>query len=1040
MSLPRLSLSHRHAVFALLIGVILLGVQARVSLPVQLFPDTDPPVVTVITPYPGVSSRDVANSLSKLLEEEFSGLQGARRVTSTSQTGLSVVKVEFAYTRPVNEGAVDVQNAINRIRGRLPDQIGEPQVMEFSSSDKPVITVALGSETLSLPQVRRLADNALRDRLQRIEGVAAVDVFGGHRRELAVTVHRNRLQHYQLSMDDVARVINGWNLSESGGRIVRGTRETVVRFDQPLLAPAQVEKLVVTERDGRYVYLGDLADVHIELERPESAYRYNGQQAIALQVIKRDDANTVSVVKKVRRELISLQQTFPDLVFTVADDDAEFTELVIANMNSSVLTAIALVILVVMAFLGDLRQSAVIAVSIPVAFMLTFSMMQLAGIELNMVTMSAIILAIGLLVDDGIVVLENVHRHRVQGHKSPLDAAISGTEEIFLADLAGTLTTMAVLVPLVFLGGFVGRLFSPLAWTLVFALGSSFLVSVTLIPLLSALWLSESQPPRSLSRLLRPLEKSLNWLRHLYLRLLQLALRHPLRTLATALILLLLSARLMMVIGSEMLPRFDAGNFQVMLDTPPGTRLETTLATVAEVERLLLEEKAVIRVSTQIGYETGARYLGSRGAMAANQAELTVNLTARTTRDDDIWTIMSRVENRLQKLPGVSLAILKEKGGTAVSTTRAPIDIRLSGPDLQRLQLLGEQVMAILRDEPGVRAPYFNWRIDYPELNLTLDPLRTQALGVDGKAVARAAFEATDGRVIGPWRQAHERDLDITLRYTDIDRHHLEDLGNVLVQGPRGAAPLRELAELQLATGPRIVTRENNQSTLDLLAYHQGKPLSDVIEALQPKLERIPLPAGYELTIGGEQRDFVDARERMLKALIGGLLAVYLILVIQFRSFKHPLTIMMAVPLQFTGVALALLFAGKYLSMPALLGIILLVGTVVNNSIVLIDYILLQRRQGESLETAIRQAVHVRFRPIMMTALSDVAGMLPLAMELAVGAERFSPIATAVIGGILAATLLTLVIVPVIFLLLDRNREEERESELPSTPEHARLV
>lgn len=1036
MSLPRFSLSHRHAVFALLIGIIYLGIQARLSLPVQLFPDTDPPVVTVITPYPGVSSRDVAKSLSKLLEEEFSGLDGARRVTSTSQTGLSVVKVEFGYSRPVNEGAVDVQNAINRIRGQLPDQITEPQVMQFSSSDKPVITVALGSESLPLPEVRRLADNALRDRLQRIEGVAAVDVFGGHRRELAVTVHRNRLQHYNLSMDDVARVLNGWNLSDSGGRVVRGEQETVVRFDQPLLAPAQVKNLVVSERNGRYVYLGDLAEVDIELERPDSAYRYNGQQAIALQVIKRDDANTVSVVKKVRQELSSLQQTFPDLAFTVADDDAEFTELVIENMNGSVLTAIALVILVVLAFLGDLRQSAVIAVSIPVSFMLTFTMMQAAGIELNMVTMSAIILAIGLLVDDGIVVLENVHRHRALGRKSPLDAAISGTEEIFLADLAGTLTTMAVLVPLMFLGGFVGRLFSPLAWTLVFALGSSFIVSVTLIPLLSALWLSENETPGSLSLLLRPFEKSLNWLLNIYLHLLELALKHPMRTLAMALVLLLVSARLMAVIGSEMLPKFDAGNFQVMLDTPPGTRMETTLATVAEVERLLLEEDGVIRISTQIGYETGARYLGSRGAMATNQAELTVNLLPRTTRDDDIWTIMSRVESRLQKLPGVTLAILKEKGGTAISTTRAPIDIRLSGPHLQRLQKLGEEVMAILRDEPGVRAPYFNWRIDNPELNLTLDPLRTQALGVDGKTVARTAFEATDGRMVGPWRQAHERDLNVTLRYTDIDRHHLEDLGNVLVHGPRGSAPLRELADLQLATGPRIVTRENNQPTLDLLAYHQGQPLSDVIEALRPRLERIPLPAGYELTIGGEQRDFADARQRMLKALVGGLLAVYLILIIQFRSFKHPLTIMMAVPLQFTGVALALLFTGKYLSMPALLGIILLVGTVVNNSIVLIDYILLQRRQGESLEAAIRQAVRVRFRPIMMTALSDVAGMLPLAMELAVGTERFSPIATAVIGGILAATLLTLVIVPTIFLVLDQNKDNEREPESPSRLEY----
>jgi len=1021
VSWPRFSLRYRYTVFAALIAVAVFGVVSRLSLPIQLFPDSDPPVVTVITTYPGVAAVDVAKNLSKLMEEEFGGIDGIRKVSSTSQIGLSIVKAEFHYSRDVEEAALDVQNAIARIRNRLPQGIGEPQVLQFSSSDKPIMTLALSGEGMTLQAVRELADNAVRDRLQLVEGVAAVDVFGGHKRQLEISVQRDKLRAYGMDMATLRGVLQGWNLSEPGGRIERGEQEAVIRFERPLRDAGDAASLVVYRQGDRIVRLGDVAHVEVTAGEARSAYHFNGEAAIAVQLLKRDDANTVEVAARVRTELERIRTDFSQLDIAIADDDSVFTELVIDNMTSTIFTAIILTIIVVLLFLTHLRQALIIAISIPAAFLMTFSLMSLAGIELHMVTMSAIILSIGLLVDDGIVVLENVHRHLLKGDP-PVQAAIRGTEEIFLADLAGTLTTIAVLVPLMFLGGFVGKLFGPLAWTLAFALGSSFVISVTLIPLLTALWLHpEDEGKGRFAHWVQPFGNFIDGLRDGYLALLAWSLRHPWKTLLSAFLLLLISARLMTMLGSEMLPKFDSGNFQIMLDTVPGTPLEKTIEAVREAERLLLAETDVVAVSSQVGYEPGGHYLGSRGAMDVNQAEFVINLTPRNRREETLWSIMDRVREGLQQIPGVALAVVKEKGGTARASTTAPLDVRFSGPDPAELDRLGSQLIEQLRTVPGVTNLYKNWGLDTPEIHVAIDRERAAELGFSGKQIARAVYEATEGEVIAPYRQSRDRDLDIFLRYQEGDRENLGDLNDLHLQSADGRqVPLRELARLETRFGPRLVTREDLQQTLDVLGYHYGRPLSDTIADIGMVVERMALPDGYQVSIGGEQTDFEEARFRILRALALGILAVYLVLVAQFRSFKHPLTILMAVPFQFIGVALALLLAGKYLSMPALLGIILLVGTVVNNSIVLIDYILAQRREGVGLEKAIIEAVTVRYRPIMMTALSDVAGMLPLALELAVGAERFSPIATVVIGGILAATLLTLIVIPVLFMLFER--------------------
>lgn len=1011
-ALPRWVLAHRHAVLAALAAVLILGLDARFQLPVQLFPDTDPPMVTVITPFPGMAAEDVAEQISKLMEEEFAGIDGVRALRSTSREGLAVVEVEFHYHFSSAVGAVEVQNAINRIRRNLPAAMGDPQIQEFSSAQRPIITLALSSDELTLAQVREVAENRVRDRLNLVEGVAAVDVLGANRLQLEVRLQRDRLASHGVTPEQVMAALRDWNLSEAGGRGQRGRLETVVRFDAPLRDAADAADLVLQRRGDHLLRLADVAEVHLVPGEPRSAYRHDGRPAIAVQVLKRSEANTVEVADRIFALLEELGREEPAITFAVAEDDSAFTRVVISSMTLTILSAIGLTMLVVLLFLGNLRQALIVATTIPVAFLATFGLMRLGGLQLDMVTMSAIILAIGLLVDDSIVILENIHRRLEEG-QSPETAASNGTGEIMAAKIGGTVTTLAVLVPLTFLGGFVGELFRPLALTLAFALSSSLVVALTLVPLLAAALLGRGP---AASRRAGRFDRLSGGLRDIYLGLLTGGLRRPAVTFGLTIVLLLASLALIRIGGSEMMPRFDSGSFRVLLDMVPGTPLPVTLATVAEVEKVLLAEAAVTGVSTRIGYEPGARYLGGRGAMDPHQAEISVDLTPRNRRDESQWSIMERLRREVQTLPGVTLGVFQEQGGTARPTTSAPVVVEISGPDPARLAALAEGTLALLHGVPGIRDPYKNWDLDRPETRVVIDRERAAELGLNGREIAATVRRALDGETVTAYRQRDRRDLEVVIRYEPRDRHQREGLEEVLLLGSSGqGVRLAEVAAFTTAYGPRLVSRQNFRRTLEVRAWVSGeRPLSHVVDEIQRALPALAPPPGYNLAITGEQQDLAEARGRLLRALAVSALAVYLLLLVQFRSLAQPLVIMTAIPLQFIGVAAALAVAGKYLSMPALLGIVLLVGIVVNNSIILVDFVLAGRRQGLPLEEAIIAAVATRFRPVMMTALSTVAGMLPLALELAVGSERFSPIATVISGGILASTLLTLVVIPVL--------------------------
>ncbi|MCF8011330.1 MAG: efflux RND transporter permease subunit [Clostridiales bacterium] len=1019
MKRPDLFLRHRYTVFALVLVIITGGIYAQQNLEVSLFPNTSPPTVNVLTSYPGAAAEDVARDVAEPMEEEFATLEDVSSVKSTVQNGLSVIGVEFEYGTDLDIAAVNVQNAISMEGRELPPGLPDSRVLKFSTSDRPVITYGLTGNKVDLTGVRSLAEDEIKDRLQLVEGVAVVDVFGGHQRQVNVQLDRERLKAMHIAPAQVAKSLKQKNSSGSAGSIDYGDKKYTIRFTGEYASVEEIQKTVIAARKGSIVRVDDVAKVVDAVKDTNSAYRLNGKKAIALYVLKKDDANTVKVVNAVQEEVDALEKDYPYLGFNAADNESTFTRQVVSGMTGSIGYALVLTVLVILLFIVSLNESLVVALSMPLTFLSTLGLMNVFGKELNMITMSALILSVGIVVDNSIVVVENISRHRSELGKDFYRSAVDGTAEIMLPLFAGAITTVVVLVPMLFQKGFVGKTFGPLSSTLIMAILSSLLISVVIIPLLVVLlhgrtWVAGEKMAGFIAI---PFFRGINLFKSFYLAILNKAIKRRTVTIILAVLILFAGARLIAGLGMEVLPSMDAGTSFISFQTRPGTNLQETTAVAGRIESILDKEKEVINYNTRLGYEKGSSYLGESGVMDTNQGYITVNFTSRKEREKSIWDIQEQLRGEIAKIPGIDTFVVKEQGNTAVATTAAPVDIRISGKDPKVLNHLAGQVMKKLEKVPGGVNLRKSWSLQNPEIQVDVDEERAAQLGLSPEDVKQQVFSVIEG---SPASELVGEEVDINVRYREKQRKNLEDLKQLRLSSPLGIQfPLKQVAIMKIAPGPDLVTRENMQRTIDVLGDTYSRPFSHIMGDIEKKVQKVQLPEGYSIEIAGEQADLASARSDLLSALGAAVILVYLVLMLQFKSFVHPVTIMLAIPLVLAGVALALLAAGKSVSMPVLLGLILLAGTVVNNSILLIDYIIKERNAGCRRKDAVFNAVSVRYRPIMMTALSDVAGMLPLALELALGSERFSPLATAIIGGILASTLLTMVVVPVVYTVFD---------------------
>ena len=1016
MSLSELSIKNRFTVYAIFIAAVVFGMIAYVVLPVQLFPDTSPPLVNILIPYPGASAEDVADLVSDPIEEEAASLEGVAAVSSTSQNGLSLVEVEFRYGISTDLAAVDVQNAISRIRAALPREIGEPQILKFSTSNKPVLTMGLRGSDLS--DVRRLAEDIIAPEIQRVTGVALVDVFGGFSPEVSISVDKDRLEARRLPLSAVSDAIRNFNVSEPSGQIKGAGKHYSFRIDTRSGSLQEIASIPIITPEGQRVLVGDVAVVSEGSGEDLSRFRVDGKGAIAMQVFKQEDANTVEVVERAMEKFGELRKRYPDVEMLLANEDASFARQVVGSMLDSVIQALALAALIIFLFLGSIKRGFVVSISMPMSFLLTFAGMQVFGLQLDMITLTAIILAVGMVVDASVVILENISRKYTEEKLGPLEAAIEGAKEIEFSIIAGNFTTLVVLVPLLFLYGFVGKTFGPLAATLIIAFVSSLVVALVIVPLLTTFVMSDGGRIEGIAKALsRPWEWLMEWVRSFYLSILKASLRARWAVVAVAVLSFVVGIAVLRGLGMEMLPKMDGGTSFVTVETPSGSALEDTVEVMAEVELAIREESEFVRMSTQVGFEPGMHSFGGGGVQGPTQGYTTITWTPRTDREDSIWEIQDRLRERLRKIPNIQNLVVRESGSTAKSTTAASIVVKIKGEDPLVLDKLGNEVEDTLGSVPGVVNPYRSWRLDQRVIGLDVDLERTRELGLSPRSLARDVSQALDGMGAGSFRDTGGGDTPIVVRYAEPSRRYKEDIYGVrIISRTDGKVlPFGTLAKGSEQIVQGLVTRENLLPTLEILALHQERSLSFVAADVEAAMAKVTVPVGYSISVEGENKDMAEARTEIVKALLLSIVAVYLLLVAQFKSFLHPVTVMIAIPLSLIGVAVALWIADKPISMPVLIGLVLLVGTVVNSSIILIDFIVNRRQSGAGRQDAILEAVSTRFRPIMMTSLSTIVGMIPLAMESALGTERFSPLAVAVMGGMTASTFLTLIVVPVFY-------------------------
>ncbi|HKL77310.1 MAG TPA: efflux RND transporter permease subunit [Gammaproteobacteria bacterium] len=1016
---------HRpRALTAVVLLVVIWGLLAYFRTPVDLFPDTEPPQAVVVATQPGASARDMASDVTRVLEKELNTLDGVSVLRSTSRDGVAAIRVAFGYHRTLHGAVAAVGNALDRTTGDLPADVARPRVYPVSEATSPVMTLALrpaADSPKDLADVRLLAENPIQDRLLALDAVGDVEVFGGHEPQVRVAVDRAALAAQDLGVAAVVAALEGANVTIPAGRVQPGSGEYLVTVAGEAATPRELAGLPLRQGENGTVRLGDVAEVSMTTAEARSAYHGNGEPAIALNILRPRQGATLAAIEAVKAELPALRAAYGDVQFAIAGSQQNLIEVNAAGLRSSVLQAVVLTVAVIFVFLADWRAAAVASVSIPLAFLGALAILGFTPYSLNMVTMSGLIIAVGLVIDSAVVVLENImRRYRAGTDGDAREAARAGARQVATAVTAGILTTVVVVLPVMFAGGYLQRIMRPLNLMIVITLIASLLVALTVIPVLAARLLGKPRRgPNAVERALSGVGTGTDRLAEATGHGVRAVLRHRWLTLAAAVVFFVGTVRTVPpLIGNELMPPMDTGIAAIELETPAHYGLERVEGVLDEVEAVIAATPGVRRVSSVVGAEPGKISFGAGGA-TAQTANLTVYLVDRTQRAADIWTIMDRWRAAMDELPGIKGYTVAEFGATPISTTKAPLDIIISGPDADVLDALGERTLAALEGMPGVLDVRRSWLRDKPEQTVAVDRESAQRLGLSAADTGRALAAAVDGLPAGDLRLTGFLDVPIRVAYADAAVDRPGGVGGVYLPTAEGPVPLRAVADTTTQWTRPAITREDLQQTLDITAVNRGHTVADVAAEARRRVAGVNVPAGYSIEVGGTVSDLEANQGRMRAALLPGFGMLALLLFALFGALRYPVAIIAAIPLAVASALWGLLVFGKPMSMPAIMGLILLGGTVVNNSILLLDFVRQARAEGAERETAIVEAVRLRLRPVLMTTLSTVLGLSPLVFEMAVGLERMSPLGIAAATGLLAGTVLTLVVLPVLFSLLD---------------------
>ncbi len=1014
-------LKRPHGIIAILLLGVAFGFFSFQRLPLNLFPDANYPQVAVLLVWPGASAEDMADDISRRVERELATIDQTRTVRATIRDETAAVKVEFEYEKGLDAAVTDVDAALNRIMPELPPDMQPPRLFRVSDATQPLQTLAVSPKsdtTLSLSKIRQLCDNEIKEALLRVPEIANVEVFGGYEPEIRLVVNADRLADLNISVRQVVSAISAQNRNIPTGRLYREKGEFLIKIKGERELRHQLGDIVIGQDRGTPVYLRDIVRIQTTHKERRSFYHGNGHPAIGINILRAENGHVTETLTALEGALPKIRSAFPGLQFEVADTQGELIHTSVENLITSLRDAVILTVAVIFLMLARTRMTLLAAVSIPFTFLLTFAGMNLLSYELNIVTLTAIILAVGLLVDDAIVVIENIDRHAQTGQKTPFQAAVEGTNEIFLADFAGTATTIAVLLPIMFVGGYSQKILRPLTVVLSIALLSSYVISITVIPLLAQYLIKG----RRINRIEAVVEKIRNaWLfplQRMFSSVFRIgASKWGILIFPLLIVILLASLRQMPLAGRDLMPPMDTGIIKISFETWPNTSVAETEAVVSRMEAQIKSEPGFIRMSTAVGAEPSVISFGAE--RTSQEGMITAHFKNRFERPESIWEIESDLRQAFANITGLKSVHVYDYGATPLSAIAAPIDVMISGPDPEILDKLADMVKNRLYTIKGLTSISRTWDRTRREIAIDLDESLLTANGLNVSDVSETLTAATRGIVASSFQVPGEDGYNIRFRFDKKRMKTPGDLATIQIPGPNGPVVLDEIARLKLVWRQTVITRQGLQPTVDVLGYRATTAITHLQDQVNKALSNIELPAGYAISQEGEIEQMKESFGRLGMSMGLALLLLYFSLTITFRSFVQPLIIMSAIPLAFIGVPWGMLLLNRHFCMPAAMGMVLLSGIVVNNSILLIEFIEADRKKGTPMHEAVKNAIQRRTRPILMTAFSTIAGMLPIALELAVGLERLSPLAVVAIAGLLVATALTLAYVPVVYVAVE---------------------
>ncbi len=1021
-------LGRPYVIFSFLVLFLFLGITGYNRIDRKLFPDSNYPEVAVVIVQPGGSASTIAANIAVPVEEELYTLDRIRRVYSTTIDEVSVIRAEFEYSKDLEMAASDVATALGKIRSSLPRDILEPQIHKISAATAPVAVIAVspGNGAMPLEDIRQLADNVLKQRLLRLPGVANVDVFGGFRKEVQIIVDKNRLDRFGLGIGRVLAAIRADNQDFAIGFLTGEKSRYLLKSPAREATIAGLRSL----RLGPDVTLADVAEISFGHYENRAGYYGNGHEAIALAVQRGLDADVVRTIDAVEGELARIRTEHPQLRFAITDTQKDTIVQSTRNMFESLRDAILMSTLVVFLFLASFRQVLVVLVTIPLVYASTVALMWLVGLEFNVVTLTGIILALGLLLDDAVVVMENIERHyRVPG-SGIRQAVLEGTREIMFADLSGTVTTMIALAPILFVGGYPQTVFRPLTSTLLLALAASYVISITAVPLLSLRILTLRHPLLLKTEDLfhRLTSRGNEAIQGFFAGLVTAALdRKPVAVIFFALLLLSFAVSMrgvMPTVGRELMPPMDTGGVQVKITTDPNLPIDASRRIVEQANRILADSGRLDYLSVAIGSEPGVLSIGS--GSGADHIAITATYVNRFQRSDSIWDIEHRLRPRLAAIENIKRLDVVDYGATALSSIRANVDIMLSGPDFDDLTRAGDLVEKALARTRGVVSVGRTWDRDTAVYNLDIDRERAAFYGLAVSDITAQLQALLRGALVATFPAANAVDFGVRVWLPADQRDRLGLLSTILIDTPAGdKVPLGILASVSRDYQPGVITREDLNYTLNVYGYREKAAISHIMADFDRNFRGTQLPPSVRMEQVGDVREFTNSAGRMARAIGFAIILIFFTLIAFFDSIRVSLMIILSIPLTIIGASWTLLLLGYHVSMPAMMGFILLSGIIVNNAILLIHFAQEKMAEGRSKREAMLESIRIRTRPVLMTAFAVAAGMLPVALGNAIGLERLAPLGAVAIGGLLVGTFLTLVFIPLIFIWTTRDHSRQ---------------